>query len=255
MSGGKAHFLNPAGERLAARLDIPADGQYRAFALYAHCFTCTKDIKAAVNLCRSLRNQGIAVMRFDFPGLGDSEGDFSDTNFSSNVQDLLAAAGWLRENYQGPQLLIGHSLGGAAAIKVAPQLPEVKAVVTIGTPLRPGHVVSHFGEGKETIDSEGEAEVQVMANVVTVKKQFVEDVAQVDVLGELRNLGCALLVMHSPRDEIVNIEQAGMIFQHARHPKSFISLDTADHLLNRREDAEYAGQVIGAWVGRYLQGQ
>lgn len=252
MSGGKATFFNQAGERLAARLDMPADGNYRAFALYAHCFTCTKDIKAAVNLCRALRSQGIAVMRFDFPGLGDSEGDFSETNFSSNVQDLLAAAAWLRDNHQAPQLLIGHSLGGAAAIKVAPQLPEVRAVVTIGTPLSPEHVVSHFGEDRETIDAEGEADVQIMANVVKVKKQFVDDVVRVDVLDELRNLGRALLVMHSPRDEVVGIDHAGLIFQQARHPKSFVSLDTADHLLNRREDAEYAGQVIAAWAGRYL---
>lgn len=253
MSGGKTWFQNPAGERLAARLDLPAGGDYRAFALYAHCFTCTKDIKAAVNLSRCLSSQGIAVMRFDFPGLGDSEGDFSDTNFSSNVQDLLAAANWLREHHQGPRLLIGHSLGGAAAIKVAPQLPEVRAVATIGTPLHPGEVVRHFGAQRETIASEGEAEVNVMANTVTVKQQFVDDVARVDVLDELRNLGRALLVMHSPRDEVVNIEQAGLIFQQARHPKSFVSLDDADHLLSRREDADYAGRVIAAWAGRYLE--
>lgn len=253
MISKKTFFQNNKGERLAARIDLPKDSTYSAFALFAHCFTCTKDIKAAVNLARALCTQGIAVMRFDFPGLGESEGDFTETNFSSNVQDLIAAAAFLEQEYVGPKLLIGHSLGGAAVIKAAASIASSKAVVTINTPAAPKRVVEHFQDERDAIVKNGSAQVTLMAHEVTMTKQFVADVESTGIANEIAQLGRALLVMHAPQDKIVNIDNAGLIFQQARHPKSFVSLDDADHLLSKREDAAYAAAVIAVWASRYLK--
>lgn len=249
----KASFPNQQGERLAARIDLPKKSEIKAFALFAHCFTCTKDIKAAVNLSRALCSRGIAVMRFDFPGLGESEGEFTQTNFSSNVQDLISAASYLEREYQAPDMLIGHSLGGTAMIKAAVSIPSAKALVTINTPSDPGYVKHHFEDELDVISSSGEARVTLMSNEVTMTRQFVDDVERTDISDELIRLNRALLVLHAPMDKIVSIDNAAAIFQQARHPKSFVSLDDADHLLSRREDADYAGALIATWVSKYLK--
>lgn len=248
----KVFFQNAMGQRLAGRIDLPHNDEYGAVAIFAHCFTCTKDIKSAVFLSRALTAHGFAVLRFDFPGLGESEGDFTETNFSSNVEDLIAAAEFIADRLAPPQLLIGHSLGGAAALKAAPRLASVRAVATIGTPVDPGHVLSHFTEQREIISAEGAARVALLANEVTMTRQFVEDAEKSEILPEIRNLGKALLVLHAPGDRVVGIEHAAQIFQHARHPKSFVSLDDADHLLSRKVDADYAATVIAAWAGKYI---
>jgi len=249
----KMFFQNAMGQRLAGRVDLPKGDRYGAVAIFAHCFTCTKDIKAAVHLSRALTGHGFAVLRFDFPGLGESEGDFTETNFTSNVEDLIAAAAFAAEKLLPPSLLIGHSLGGAAAIKAAPRIASVNAVATIGTPFDPGHVLSHFEQQRDVIASEGAAQVSLLANEVTMTQQFVDDVERSDILDEIRSLSKALLVMHAPGDRVVGIEHAAQIFQHARHPKSFFSLGDADHLLSKKSDAEYAGNVIAAWARKYVE--
>ncbi len=248
----KVFFQNAMGQRLAGRIDMPDDDAFHAVAIFAHCFTCTKDIKAAVFLSRTLTEHGYAVLRFDFPGLGESEGDFTETNFTSNVEDLIAATAFISDRLAPPQLLIGHSLGGAAVIKVAPRIASVVAVATIGTPFDPGHVLSHFEHQRDVIANEGAAQVSLLANEVTMTRQFVEDVERSDILTEIRSLNKALLVLHAPGDKVVGIEHAAQIFQHARHPKSFLSLDDADHLLSRKMDAEYAASLIAAWAGKYI---
>jgi len=251
MKTEKVAFPGHSGESLAARLDAP-DTPPRAYALFAHCFTCTKDIFAASQIARSLAEAGVAVLRFDFTGLGHSDGEFANTNFSSNIGDLIAAAGHLRENYQAPALLIGHSLGGAAVLAAAGDIPECKAVATIGAPADPGHVAHLFGDAATTIDTEGEAEVSIGGRPFRVQKQFLDDIREQTLDDRIANLRKALLVMHGPFDRIVGIDSAAAIFAVAKHPKSFISLDTADHLMSKREDAVYAATALAGWASRYL---
>jgi putative redox protein len=252
MPSQKIYFKNTSTEQLAARLELPVNQQPVAYALFAHCFTCNKNLTAVRNISRSLNLNGIAVLRFDFTGLGESEGDFADTNFSSNVQDLVSAAKFLEENYQAPSLLVGHSLGGAAVIAAAEHLPSVKAVATIGAPFDPSHVSHLFAAGIDEIKEEGIANVQIGGRPFTVKKQFLEDIKEANLTTKLENFNRALLIMHSPQDMTVEVENAAKIYLAAKHPKSFVTLDGADHLLTNKEDSQYAGEVIGTWVKRYL---
>jgi putative redox protein len=224
----------------------------RAFALFAHCFTCTKDVLAARRIAGGLAAAGVAVLRFDFTGLGSSEGDFANTSFSSNVEDLVCAADYLRSSYEAPVILIGHSLGGAAVLATASRIPEVKAVATIGAPADVAHVLHQFGGSLDQIRSEGEGEVRLAGRPFRIRRSFVEDAEGQRLEDHIRMLGRALLVMHAPRDEVVGIDNASRIFLAARHPKSFVSLDDADHLLTRRADARYVGAVLAAWASRYL---
>ena len=246
----KVEFLGTQG-MLAARLDQP-DGEPICYALFAHCFTCTKDVLAAAHVCTELTNHGIAVLRFDFSGLGASEGDFANTNFSSNIADLLAAANWLRDARQAPRLLIGHSLGGAAVLAAAEQIPEVKAVATIAAPAEPSHVKKLFVGDQDRTVSQGEAEVYLADRPFRIKKQFLEDIETHRLRQRIAQLGRALLVCHSPTDDTVGIENAAEIFAAAKHPKSFLSLYGADHLLRGGAAAVYAGRVIAAWADRYI---
>jgi putative redox protein len=238
------------GLNLSGALEVP-ESEIRCYAVFAHCFTCGKDVAAASRIARALTASGIAVLRFDFTGLGNSDGDFANTNFSSNLQDLLAAVDFLRNEYVAPQLLIGHSLGGAAVLAMASEVPEVKAVVTIGAPYSAEHVKHNFQASLSDIDRTGEARVELGDRQFLIKKQFLEDLDknQVSDLGKLRK---ALLVMHSPLDTTVSIEEAEKIYRAARHPKSFISLDDADHLLSGKQDSEYVASTIAAWAIRYL---
>ncbi len=244
-------FPGSLGEDLAARLDMPK-GKPIAYALFAHCFSCSKDIFAASRISQQLANDGIAVFRFDFTGLGHSDGDFSNTTFSSNVADLLAAVDFLRANHQAPKILIGHSLGGAAVLMAAGEVPECKAVVTLGAPADTKHVAHTFAEHLDEIESSGQAEVKLGGRPFTIRKEFVEDLKAHKVTDAAANLKRALLVMHAPLDEQVGIENATAIFTAAKHPKSYVSLDTADHLITGKADAAYAANVLCAWVERYL---
>ncbi len=255
MNGGseKVTFTGAQGDQLAARLDLP-EGEPKAYALFAHCFTCTKDIFAASRIAAALADRGIGVLRFDFTGLGHSEGEFANTNFSSNVADLIQAADFLRETRQAPKIVVGHSLGGAAVLAAAPEIPEAVAVVTIGAPSAPAHVQHLFQGALDQITAKGEAEVEIAGRPFRVKQQFLEDISRQHLSAALGQLRKALLVFHAPRDQTVGIENAGEIFAAAKHPKSFISLDDADHLLSRRSDAVYVAEVLSAWVGRYLDG-
>ena len=244
-------FSGADGQKLAARLDAP-DEAPSAYALFAHCFTCGKDVFAASRIAQQLTAHGIATLRFDFTGLGASEGEFANTNFSSNVADLVAAAAHLRQAYMAPALLIGHSLGGAAVLAAAGQAPECKAVVTIAAPSDAKHVTGLFRDSIPQIDADGEAEVLLAGRRFRIKKQFIADAAEQDLAAKIAQLHRPLLVMHAPSDTTVDISNAARIFAAAKHPKSFISLDNADHLLTRREDAIYAANLIAAWAVRYL---
>ncbi len=248
----KISFKNANGENLSARLDLPVTGEPVAFALFAHCFTCSKNLRAVGNISEALNREGIAVLRFDFTGLGESEGDFADTNFSSNVADLIAAADFLEKKFQAPKILIGHSLGGAAVLQAAGNIPSVLAVATIGAPADPTHVKHLFAGTQETIEKEGEAEVSIAGRAFKIKKQFFDDLEQTKMQESIRSLKRALLIFHSPVDNIVGVENAGKIFEAARHPKSFLSLDHADHLLTDEQDSQYVGHIISAWAGKYL---
>ena len=245
-------FKNKDGQTLSARLDLPVDGKPIAYALFAHCFTCSKNIKAIAHISRALTREGLAVLRFDFTGLGESEGDFGNTNFSSNVDDLIVAADFLKSNYLAPEILIGHSFGGAAVLQAAGRIPSSKAVASIAAPSDPQHVTRVLGSATASIQNQGQADVTLGGRTFTLKKQFLDDLDFVNMADTLKNLDRALLVLHSPIDETVGIENAAQIFQAARHPKSFISLDTADHLLTNSEDSLYAGSVIAAWAMKYV---
>jgi putative redox protein len=249
----KIEFPGASGATLAARLDLP--GQPRAFALFAHCFTCGKDTFAAARIAQGLTARGIAVLRFDFTGIGSSEGEFANTNFSSNVQDLLAAVDFLRANFSAPRLLIGHSLGGAAVLAAAPRVAEAVGVVTIAAPASATHVTANFSAHLDEIETRGTATVTLAGRQFTIKKQFLDDLMEQKFLDALPRLNKALLICHAPRDEVVGIENATAIFTAARHPKSFVSLDTADHLLRKRSDAIYVADLIAAWSSRYLPEQ
>ncbi|MEX2163683.1 MAG: alpha/beta fold hydrolase [Sulfuricaulis sp.] len=246
------HFPGALGDRLAARLDLPVTPP-AAFALFAHCFTCSKDSLAASRISAALTDNGLGVLRFDFTGLGASEGDFANTNFSSNVADLVAAASWLREHHQAPRILVGHSLGGAAVLAAAEQIPESAAVSTIGAPYDPAHVRRLLEGVTPEIEAAGAADVTIAGRKFRIKQQFLDDISSQNSNRYLAHLRKALLIFHSPRDTTVSIENAGMIFAAAKHPKSFISLDDADHLLTRKEDALYVASVLASWASRYVK--
>jgi len=248
-SSEKVSFTGSQGENLAARLDLPPHPPL-AFALFAHCFTCSKDIFAAKRVAAGLVENGIGVLRFDFTGLGHSDGEFANTNFSSNVDDLVAAADWLGENHQAPAILVGHSLGGAAVLAAAGAVDSVQGVCTIGAPADPDHVKHNFGCDLERIEKDGVAEVTLAGRSFTIKKQFLEDIAGQALEDKIGTMKKALLIFHGPLDQTVGIDNAGRIFQAAKHPKSFVSLDQADHLLSRPDDAANVADVIGAWARR-----
>ncbi|MEM6303937.1 MAG: bifunctional alpha/beta hydrolase/OsmC family protein [Pseudomonadota bacterium] len=244
-------FPGHNGGQLAARLDMP-QGPHLATALFAHCFTCGKDIPAARRIATRLAAMGIAVLRFDFTGLGHSEGEFANTSFTSNVDDLIAACAHLEAEGLPPTLLIGHSLGGAAVLKAASKLPGIKAVATLGAPFDPGHVTHNFADALPEIIAKGVGEVTLGGRPIRIGRGFIEDVAAGALTPAIGGLDAALLVMHAPLDQTVSITNASEIFLAAKHPKSFVTLDDADHLISRAEDAEYAADVIATWAGRYL---
>ncbi|MFT5464311.1 MAG: putative OsmC-like protein/pimeloyl-ACP methyl ester carboxylesterase [Planctomycetota bacterium] len=251
MDHRRLEFDNGRGARLAARIELPV-GEPRAWALFAHCFTCGKDIAAATRISRALCRRGFAVLRFDFTGLGSSEGDFANESFSSNLADLRAAADFLRKEYTAPSLLIGHSLGGAAVLAVAADIPEVRAVVTVAAPSDPSHVANLLQDDLQTIERDGKARVLIAGREFNIGREFIEDLKESKQVERIRGLKRALLILHSPQDEIVNIDHARRIYQAALHPKSFVTLDSADHLLSNRNDAEYVADLIAAWSSRYL---
>lgn len=249
----KVEFTNTEGHVLAGALELPDSGTPKAFALFAHCFTCGKDVVAATRIARTLADQGIAVLRFDFTGLGSSEGDFANTTFSSNVSDLEAAAKFLADKHQAPALLIGHSLGGAAVLAVARRLKSVQAVVTIASPASPQHVEHLFADQACDIRQDGRAPVIIAGRTFELGAELLEDLDNwplEETVGALRK---PLLVFHSPVDQVVNVNEAGKIFQAAKHPKSFVSLDDADHLLTNQSDADYVALTLTAWASRYLK--
>lgn len=247
----KVTFLGSRNVTLAARLDLPA-AEPSAYALFAHCFTCSKDIFAAARISGALAEQGIAVLRFDFTGLGSSEGEFANTNFTSNVEDIVAAARFLRDSYKAPKLLVGHSLGGTAVLAAAPHIAEAVGVATVNAPCDPTHVAQLLRPALPQIEAAGEADVTIGGRPFRVRQQFLDDLAGQNLGGIIHNLGKALLVFHAPKDQIVDIDNARRIFEAARHPKSFVSLDDADHLLTRKADAVYVATVLAAWATRYL---
>ena len=244
-------FEGASGEQLAAALDLP-DGSPSAYALFAHCFSCGKDTHAARRIAMALTAHGIAVLRFDFTGLGSSEGDFANTTFSSNVADLVRAAAHLRETRKAPALLIGHSLGGAAVLAAACEIPDAKAIVTIAAPSDPAHVTGLFKDSLDAIRRDGSAEVSLAGRPFTIKREFLDDVAEQRLLDQVKHMHKALLVMHSPTDDTVGIDNATRIFVAAKHPKSFVSLSGADHLLSQRQDSSYVAEIIAAWATRYV---
>lgn len=252
----KVTFQNAEGQDLSARLDLPplsrGGGVPVAWAVFAHCFTCSKDFPAASRISRGLAERGFGVLRFDFTGLGSSDGDFANTNFSSNVDDLVRAAAFLTEEHGAPALLVGHSLGGAAVLAAAPRIDGVEAVVTIGAPADPAHVIHNFGASEETIERDGQADVNLAGRTFTIKRQFIEDLRSGEHQGGIGALDAALLVLHGPLDRTVSIENARRIYDAARGYKSFVTLADADHLLSKREDADYAADVIAAWASRYV---
>jgi len=250
-SSEKVTFTGSQGDSLAARLDLPPHPPL-AFALFAHCFTCSKDIFAAKRVAAGLVENGIGVLRFDFTGLGHSDGEFANTNFSSNVADLIAAAGWLGDNHQAPAILVGHSLGGAAVLAAAGNVESAQGVCTIGAPVDPDHVKHNFECDLERIEKDGVAEVSLAGRTFTIKKQFLDDIAGQALEDKISAMRKALLIFHGPLDQTVGIDNAGRIFQAAKHPKSFISLDQADHLLSRPDDAAYVADIIGAWARRFI---
>ena len=247
----RVSFKNKNDYDLSGIIHLPQSNPI-GFALFAHCFTCSKNLKAVNHISNSLVEQNIGVLRFDFTGLGESEGDFSDTNFTSNTEDIYSACEFLRDQYESPHILIGHSLGGAAVLHVAKDIDSCKAVVTIGAPSAPEHVVHHFGNKNEKIVKEGVARVNIAGREFNIKKQFLEDVKKQKLLERVKKMGKALLIFHSPFDNIVGIDNASEIFLAAKHPKSFISLDKADHLLSNSSDSSYAAGVIASWAKKYI---
>ncbi len=247
----KAQFVGGNSKTLAAKIDFPK-GEIKAYALFAHCFTCSKDALAVSRISKILTNKQIAVLRFDFTGLGDSEGEFANTNFSSNVRDILAAVDFMRKEYEAPALLLGHSLGGSSILAAANKIPEAKAVVTIGSPADIAHVGHHFEDYREEILEEGELEVPLAGRNFTITKQFIEDIESTNIEDCVHDLKKALLILHAPLDDVVGIENAGKLFSWAKHPKSYISLDDANHFLLDRSNCEYAGYMIASWAAKYI---
>lgn len=248
----KIKFNNNNGQSLAALLELPTEKPL-GFAVFAHCFTCNKNLTAVRNIGKALNSKGIAVLRFDFTGLGESEGDFEDTNFSSNIDDLISAASFLEKNYEAPSILIGHSLGGAAVLFAKQHIPTVKAIVTIGAPSNPSHVSHLFNDSIPEIIENGIAELTIGGRPFKIKEQFLKDIKSKKIEDTIANLRIPLLIFHSPIDTTVGITNAAKIYKTAKHPKSFISLDKADHLLSNRDDSEFVGLMIAAWCKRYLE--
>ncbi|NND05971.1 MAG: OsmC family protein [Saprospiraceae bacterium] len=252
MKSEKISFVNHDGNTLAARMEHPPDQRPFAYAIFAHCFTCNKNLAAVRNISRSLASQGIAVLRFDFQGLGDSDGEFVESNFSTNITDVLAAAAYLADTYEAPSLLVGHSLGGAAALVAGSRLDSVCGIATIGSPANPAHVTNMMKDALDEIENRGAAQVSIGGRLFTISKQFVEDLRDRDLNYLIKNLRKSLLILHSPQDKVVGIENAKSIYQAALHPKSFVSLDGADHILTDKSDSKYVGEVIATWAKRYL---
>lgn len=248
----KVSFKNKNEEDLAGRLELPKNRQAHNFAVFAHCFTCTKNLRAIKNIGRALTEAGFGVLRFDFTGLGESEGDFENTNFSGNVDDLVEAAQFLEKNYMAPTLMIGHSLGGAAAIFAAEKLPSIKAVAVINSPSHPSHVMHLLKSSEEEINQNGKAKVNLGGMDFTIKKQFLDDLENKPLRDVVANFKKSLLILHSPIDKVVGIKNAEKIYVAAHHPKSFVSLDNADHLLSKKEDSQYVGTIISGWVSKYV---
>ncbi len=253
MNLSKVTFINSEGQTLSGRIELPVDQHPHNFVLFAHCFTCNKNLGAVRNISKSLTTRGFGVLRFDFTGLGESEGDFENTNFSGNVNDLIAASDFLANEYMAPSLLIGHSLGGAASIFAASKIDSIKAVATIGAPSNPVHVQHLLKSGIKEIETQGKATINLSGRDFTIKKQFLDDLKNKSLPDVAKNLGKALLIMHSPQDTTVHIHNAEEIYLAAKHPKSFVTLDGADHLLMRKEDSLYAGKVISEWSSRYIK--
>ncbi|MBL4707944.1 MAG: OsmC family protein [Flavobacteriales bacterium] len=252
MKSQKLNFNNKNGHSLSARIDFPVDQKPTAFAIFAHCFTCSKNLLAIKNISRGLNSKGIAVLLFDFTGLGESEGDFESTSFTSNINDLFAANDFLKEKFEAPKIMIGHSLGGAAALFAAAKLENIEAVVTIGAPFEPFHVTKLLTEGIDEIKKRGKATVNIGGRPFSISKEFLEDLEKQKPEEIAKALRKPLLILHSPQDTTVGIENAAKIYSAALHPKSFISLDGADHLLSKKADSSYAGNMIAAWVEKYL---
>ncbi|TVR87162.1 MAG: alpha/beta fold hydrolase [Saprospirales bacterium] len=253
MKTERVTFKNADGIKLAAKLELPVDRRPHNFAVFAHCFTCNMNLKAIKNIADGLTSAGFGVLRFDFTGLGMSEGEFADSNFSSQVSDITHAVKWLEENYRAPALLVGHSLGGTAALLAGTDLESVRAMVSVGSPAEPEHVKHLFREDLKEIEKMGAAEVNIGGRGFRIKHQFIKDITSRSLLKKLEHSRKPLLIMHSPQDSIVGISEAEKIYQAAFHPKSFVSLDGADHLLSKKEDAQYAGQVIAAWAARFVE--
>lgn len=251
MRSSKIEFPGSLGETLSARLDEPED-ETKACLIFAHCFTCSKNLKVVGNITKTVAARGIATLRFDFTGLGESEGDFANTNFSSNVEDLVEAYKYMKKNHSAPSILVGHSLGGAAVLQAAHHMDTVKAVATIGAPSDPEHVKQNFALSLEKIESDGEAEVTLAGRSFKIKKQFLDDLDAHSMENYIHSLKRSLIIFHSPIDNTVGINNAGEIFKTAKHPKSFISLDKADHLLTNDEDSIYVGEVLAAWAAKYI---
>src|SRR5690606_1786958 len=252
MKHTSVEFQNNQGQQLSGHLELPINQEPHNYVLFAHCFTCNKNFFAARNISRALANKGFGVLRFDFTGLGESEGEFADTNFSGNVEDLLAAAEFLKNNHKSPSLIVGHSLGGAAVIFAAQQLPSIKAVATVAAPSSPKHVTHLLKSDIKEIKELGVAKVNLGGRDFTIKEQFLEDLNTKDLSSILHECKKALLVLHSPQDMVVEIKNAEDIYMAAMHPKSFVSLDGADHLLSKKADSLYAGEVIASWALRYV---
>ncbi|MGJ8685179.1 MAG: bifunctional alpha/beta hydrolase/OsmC family protein [Nonlabens sp.] len=252
MNFEKINFKNAAGYELSGRLELPADRLPHNYAVFAHCFTCSKNFGATKNITRAMTSAGFGVLRFDFTGLGDSDGDFADTNFSGNVDDLLAAIDYLKEHYKAPTLLVGHSLGGAAVIYASAKASSIKAVATIGAPSDTKHVRHLFGDQLNAIVENGEATVQLSGRPFKIKEQLLKDLNEQMVTKTLKELRKPVLIMHSPQDDTVGIQHAEKLYHAAIHPKSFVSLDGADHLLMNKKDSIYVGEVIAGWSSRYL---
>ncbi|MEQ8472982.1 MAG: bifunctional alpha/beta hydrolase/OsmC family protein [Marinoscillum sp.] len=253
MRSEKIKFTNDAGEELSGIIDFPLTGEPRAYAIFAHCFTCSKNLKAVDHVSNALTLNGVAVLRFDFTGLGESEGEFADTNFSSNLTDLKNAYDFMEQHYRAPQIMVGHSLGGAAVLHISGQLDKVNAVVTIGAPSDPDHVMKLLKEDEAEINKKGEALVDIGGRPFKIKKQFLDDLGVKPSEEVIKNLDKALLIIHSPQDNIVDINNAADIYDHAMHPKSFITLDGSDHLMSDPEDSQYVGDIIMPWASRYLK--